>query len=92
MQPVQVKQDLMKVFMLKDDKSATYGMPIVYENRGRFLRDVIQDGLRSGQPLYAKHPQDFSVFEVGEFDPQSGVISMYETKNCLGLVQDFKVS
>lgn len=82
-------QEKHKIFVLKDSQSSTYGMPITIETRGRFIRDV-QEELAKGQAIFARHPQDFSIFEIGEFDPRTGNIYLYETKNCLGLVQDFK--
>lgn len=81
----------LKVFIFKDEKSNSYGLPILYKTRGLFIRDI-QDELMKGQTIWSKHPQDFSVFEVGEYDEQSGLIINYETKNCIGLVSDFKLS
>lgn len=81
--------NLHKLFLLKDDKSTTYGPPISSPTRGMFIRDL-QEGLNEGRMVWAKHPQDFSVFEIGQFDPRLGNITLYESKNCLGLVQDFK--
>lgn len=85
-------QEKFKLFVLKDDKSNSYGAPITYPTRGMFIRDFLQDALSKGQAVFARHPQDFSVFEVGEFDPRSGQIFLHENKSCLGLVQDFRSS
>lgn len=81
-----------KLYVLKDDKSTSYGAPITFPTRGMFIRNFIQEELMRGQAIFAKHPQDFSVFEIGEYDPRSGNIDMYESKTCLGLVQDFRSS
>lgn len=83
--------DRHKVFLLKDDKSSSYGPPFIDENRGKVIRGI-QEELQKGQAVWAKHPQDFTLFEVGEFDQRDGTITMYETKKCVGLVQDFKIS
>lgn len=80
-----------KVFLFKDDKSSTYGPPFVDENRGKVIRQV-QEEMQRGQAVWAKHPQDFTLFEIGEFDIRTGNVEMYETKKCVGLVQDFKLS
>lgn len=84
-------QERYKIMIMKDEKSASYGMPITYQTRGMFIRDL-QDELSRGQATFAKHPQDFTVFEIGEYDPQDGSVHLYEAKNCLGLVQDFRRS
>jgi len=86
-----LSQPLMKLFVLKDDKSTSYGAIITSPTTGMFLRDI-QEGLQEGRAVWAKHPQDFSIFEVGEYDPTQGNVYMHESKKCLGLVQDFKTS
>lgn len=85
------KQEFHKLFLLKDDKSTSYGYPATSPTRGMFIRDI-QETLQSGNSVWAKHPQDFSIFEIGEYDPRTGNIHLYETKNCLGLVLDFRQS
>lgn len=80
-----------KVLAFKDDKSETYGPPFTVETLGMFIREV-QEQLPKGQALWAKHPQDFGVYELGEYDPMAGEILLHDQKKCLGLVQDFKRS
>lgn len=80
-----------KVFLFKDEKSNTYGYPIIAQTRGMFVRDV-QDELSKGQAVWARHPQDFAIYEIGEYDISRGDIVLYGNKNCLGLVQDFRQS
>ena len=76
-----------KVFVIKDDKSIVYGSPITAPTRGMFLREIM-DKVNEGQAYFAKHPMDFSLFEIGEYDPDLGAMVPYEVKQCLGLVQD----
>lgn len=83
------QRPLSKLFLLKDEKSTSYGFPLSRETRGMFLRDI-QEELKRGQALFAKHPQDFSIFEIGEYDALTGEVKLYESKNCLGLVSDFR--
>lgn len=80
-----------KMFVLKDDKSATYGPPFVEQTRGMVIRSL-QEGLQQGQAVWAKHPQDFTLFEIGEYDVRTGDVKLYESKSCVGLVQDLKLS
>lgn len=86
------EKDRYKLFVMKDEKSASWGAPITFPTRGMFVRDFIQENLARGESVYAKHPQDFAVYEVGEYDPFTGEIHLHENKHCLGLVQDFKMS
>lgn len=84
------KQQNPKLFVLKDAKSTSYGMPITAQTTGVFIRDIIQYELQRGQAVFARHPEDFSIFEIGEYDPTTGNLELYENKNCLGLVSDFR--
>jgi len=84
---VPVKSPRMKVFVIKDDKSSVYGLPIVFVNAPMFIRDI-QDRIASKETIMARHPMDFTVFETGEFDPNTGVVESYDSKKCLGLVKD----
>lgn len=83
--------DTLKVFLFKDSKSSSYGPPFIDENRGKVIRQI-QEDLQRGQAVWAKHPQDFTLFEIGDFDPRTGNVIMHESKVAIGLVQDFKTS
>lgn len=87
----QKSRENFKIFVFKDAKSDVYGFPITEKTRGMFIRNV-QDELAKGQSVWARHPQDFALFEIGEYDPHSGAIVLYEMKNCLGLVSDLRQS
>lgn len=88
---VQRTKENSKVFVLQDSKSNVYGAPITVRTRGIFIREL-QEELAKGQMIWARHPQDFSVFEIGEYDEHTGCIINYPSKNCLGLVHDFRQS
>lgn len=88
---VQRTRDHAKIFIFKDEKSQGYGYPMTMHTRGAFIRNL-QEELTRGQAIWARHPHDFSIFEIGEYDDVTGTVLMYETKNCLGLVQDFRQS
>lgn len=78
-----------KLYAIKDSKSNSYGPPMCFGTRGLFLR-FISEELQRGQCVWAKHPQDFNMFEVGDYDVDSGSIQIYETKESLGLISDLK--
>jgi len=79
--------DLMKVFVFRDEKSSAYGMPVTSRNRGTFLRET-QDRMMEGQSMLARHPMDFSIYEIGEYCPEEGSFFPHENKHCMGLVSD----
>lgn len=82
-----------KILCFKDDKSDTYGPPFTVETLGMFIRSLVEE-LESPakKAIWAKHPQDFGVFELGLYHPGSGSILLHDQKKCLGLVQDFSPS
>lgn len=84
-------RDSQKIFVLKDAKSGSYGAPILSVSRGTIIRDL-QDELKRGQAVFARHPQDFTLFEVGEYDVENGIITQYDAKECVGLMSDFVIN
>lgn len=80
-----------KIFVIKDEKSLSYGPPFTSMTRGSAIRDI-QEGLSKGHAIWARHPQDFALYEIGSYSPSTGEILLYDQKNCLGLMQDFKQS
>lgn len=77
-----------RVFCFRDSKSGSYGPPITYNNREMFIRDMVVPQLQKADSTVAKHPMDFSVFELGSYDPRTGELHLQD-KICLGLVSDF---
>lgn len=78
----------MKMFLIYDSKAEIYHNPLF--NR------TSQEGIRQFQTIandknttIGMYPGDFTLFEVGEFDPATGNTSLYEAKKSLGLAQDF---
>lgn len=82
-----LEPNLLPVFALRDSKSESYGMPVVYKSSGLMIRDLT-DQVAQGQSIIAKHPQDFGLFHIGTYDPSTAVFTSLEQINCLGLVSD----
>lgn len=82
---------MLKLFAIKDAKSEAYGPIITYKTQGLFLREI-SEAIAQGQTVWAKHPQDFTLYELGEYDADTGDVHMYEEKKALGLVADFKTN
>lgn len=68
---------ILKVFCLRDRQLAQFANPMFQPTAGVALRNLT-DALNSGKdgenPL-AKHPADFELFELGEFDSDTGLFS-----------------
>jgi len=63
----------MKLFAVRDVKSESYGAPMSIATRGLALRSF-GDACCSPSSELGKYPKDYMLYELGEYDPNSGVI------------------
>lgn len=77
------------VFSVYDSKTEVYGQPNFMVNRGAALRAWI-DACNDPNTQIFKHPGDFTMFEIGEWDDEKGEIKMHPAKISLGVATEFK--
>lgn len=71
-----------KVFSVYDSKSMVYDQPWLAPNKGAALRAVL-DVLKDPNHHFSKWPSDFTLFEIGEWDEQTGTLTPHLAKiNC----------
>jgi len=77
-----------KIFTTYDSKAEAYLQPFFMRSRGEALRgwETICNDPNS---QFHKHPSDFTLFEIGEYDEQTGTIETYPAKCALGLALEF---
>lgn len=65
-----------KVYNIFDAKLEAYMLPQCRRSRGEVLREF-SDAVNDGNPDngISKHPEDFILFETGEFDDQTGLVN-----------------
>lgn len=63
---------MLKVFSVLDSKAGAFLKPFCSPNQGTAVRDFSQGVYSEGSPLN-QFPEDFSLFELGEFDDTKGV-------------------
>lgn len=82
----------LKVYLVYDAKSESYGTPMFFDCRANALRAlqeaVNETGNRENQ--LAKYPADFTFFEVGEYDRTTGMFEVFESKVNLGSLIEYK--
>lgn len=61
----------MKVFAVYDAKASQYGNPVFLQTRGVALRVLSDLCAKADSPLY-QHPVDYTLFELGDWDCNSG--------------------
>lgn len=79
---------IQKIFTVFDSKAEAYGAPFVMGSRGEALRGFA-DAVGDSQCPYNKHPEDYTLFELGEYDTACAVITTYDTPKSLGVAIEF---
>lgn len=81
----------MKIYTIRDSKAEFYGQPFFSRTNGDAIRQFTQVLNDTSNPnnLAAKYPADYSLFEIGEFDDETGKIKAI-APNHLGGGVDFK--
>lgn len=78
-----------KIFSVYDSKVGAYAQPFFMRSKGEALRgweDVVNDPSTN----FYKHPEDYTLFELGEYDELSGRIENHSTPESLGVALEFK--
>lgn len=79
---------MLKIFTTYDSKAEAYLQPFFLPSRGEAIR-AWQDVVNDQKTQFNKYPEDFTLFELGEFDSRSGTITT-NTKISLGNAIEFK--
>lgn len=80
-----------KVFVVHDSKAEAYGMPMFMDSTGVAMRSFTDEVNRTdGQSMVAQHPEDFTLFEIGQYDEQKGEWYPNEIKKSLCVGVDVK--
>lgn len=74
----------LQIFCLYDMVVKSFDRPFYQSNKGAAIR-VVQDTCREGGNMIAQHPDDYSLYLVGEFDSETGTVSALAPSN-IGVV------
>jgi len=74
---------MLKVFSVYDSKAEAYLQPFFCVNRAVGIRNF---SAAAGDPSsgFCRHAADYTLFEIGDFNPVSGVIDCYDSFVSLG--------
>lgn len=79
----------LKMFAVYDSAVKAFDRPFVMRTEGEALRgwdDICND---EGNAI-CRHPEHFTLFELGEYDTQNGTFQNHETPISRGLATQFK--
>ena len=79
---------LLKIFSVYDSKVGAYMQPFFMRSKGEAIRGFTEIA-NDGKSSISVHPEDYTLFELGEFFDDSGVLSAHKTPISIGLALDF---
>lgn len=79
----------LKLVSIYDAKAEVYSAPIGFPTLGMAERSFV-DEVNNPQSNYNKHPEDFTLFHVGDYDQTTGQTENRETPYSLGVALVFK--
>lgn len=65
---------MMKIYAIFDEAIESYGQPIFTRTAGQALRSF-SDEVKNPESPFNKHPEDYSIYYMGEFNEQTGIIT-----------------
>lgn len=82
---------ILKIFTVYDSKAEAYLQPFYMQSKGAAVR-AFADSCNDPQSQFFKHPEDFTLFELGEYDDSTAKITSHQTLKSIGLALEFKNS
>lgn len=80
----------MKIYVVYDSKSESYGNPMILRTRGEAVRMFTEECNRPDS-MVCKYPEDFVLFEIGTYNEKNdGLLQAYMSKKSIGSGVDFK--
>lgn len=78
-----------KIFSVYDLKGEAFGMPLFFAAKGQAVR-AFDDQCNDPSSTIAKHPGDYTLMEIGEYDDSNGLLVPLTEPASLGTGVDFK--
>lgn len=75
---------IQKIFSVYDSKVEAYMAPFFMAARGQAIRAFVDTATDAASQL-GKHPEDFTLFELGEYDDANASFSIHKTPISLGV-------
>lgn len=79
---------ILKIFTVFDCKAESYLPPFHAGSTGLALRSFA-DAVNRSDHFFNKHPSDYTLFEIGEFDDQSALYTMLPALLSLGCAIEY---
>lgn len=77
-----------KFYTVYDSKVQAYMSPFMAQNAGHATR-MFADAVADEKSVLNKHPEDYTLFEIGSWDDQTAKFESLATPKSLGLALEF---
>lgn len=72
-----------KIYAVFDTAVGAYMQPFFLRSKGEAIRGWL-DAVNDDKTQFNKHPKDFTLFEIGEYDEETGNVQGYPAKIACG--------
>lgn len=79
---------IVKAFSIYDSKAESFNNPIFVAAMGQATR-IFYDQVNDEKSPFNAHPEDYTLFYIGEFDMDKGMFIPIETPKSMGLAVEF---
>jgi hypothetical protein len=79
---------IMKIFSIYDSKAEAYNSPFYMQTQSLAIR-AFTDEANNESSQIGKHPADFTLFYMGEYDDHTASFNLEDTKISLGVASEF---
>ena len=76
------------IYSIHDSKAQAYLPPFYLHNKNMAIRSF-SDAVQDQTTAFYRHPEDYSLWEIGEFDDITGEIIYYTPHHALGTGVDY---
>ena len=77
-----------RIYAIFDNKAKAYMAPFTTVNAETAIR-TFREHANNPETVFARHPNDFCLFEIGTFDDQTGIVDNHIENHNLGLAVEF---
>lgn len=74
---------MLSIFSIFDSKAEAWLLPFFCVNRAVAMRDFAHAAMSQGS-AFNRNASDYTLFEIGEWDPHTGTVTMSDIKCSLG--------
>lgn len=64
---------ILGLFSIFDEKAGAFAHPLTFRSKGEAIR-AFTDAVNAPDSPFFKHPNDFYMYKLGEYDDNSGVV------------------